>query len=132
MCAGGEVCAAHSTAFANARRLVECLAQNDIAYEHLLELAPPPDLLALQHDIDRRGAGLRAREALAPEYVRRYRADVLASADLDAIAAGLVPFERPTLLCVETDPATCHRAMVADALAPRVKVPVRHLFPPGR
>ncbi len=116
-------------AFANAKRLVDLLAQHDIAYVHLLELAPPRDLLALQHEIDRRGAGLRAREALAPEYIRRYERDVLASTDLDAVATRLLRYERPALLCVETDPATCHRSMVADALAPRLDAPIRHLVP---
>jgi uncharacterized protein (DUF488 family) len=118
-------------AFANAKRLVELLRGHDIAYVHLLELAPPRDLLALQHEIDRRGAGLRAREALAPEYVRRYEREVLATADLDDVAARLLPYDRPALLCVETDPATCHRSMVADALAPRLGAPVRHLVPSG-
>jgi hypothetical protein len=67
---------------------------------------------------------------LAPEYVERYEREILGRADLDAIAAELAPHEHPALLCVEDDPATCHRSLAADALAPRIQAPVHHLFVP--
>jgi uncharacterized protein (DUF488 family) len=116
-------------AFANARRLIDGLTRHGIAYEHLLELAPSTELLALQHEIDRRGAGVRARAQLAPEYVRRYRAEILGRADLHDIAEGLRTFVRPALLCVETQPEVCHRALAAGALAPKLGATLRHLLP---
>jgi uncharacterized protein (DUF488 family) len=116
-------------AFANAKRLLELLAHHDIGYQHFLELAPSPDLLALQHAADRSGPGVRARERLAPEFIRRYQSEVLATADLDAVADHLATSVRPALLCVETAAATCHRSMAAEVLAPRLDAPVRHLLP---
>jgi uncharacterized protein (DUF488 family) len=116
--------------FANARRLTDALAHQGIGYAHMLELAPTTELLHLQHDIDRRGGGgVRTRAQLAPEYVLRYEAEILGSADLGSIAARLGDADRPTLLCVETDPATCHRAIAATALAPLLHVAVKHLLP---
>ncbi len=116
-------------AFANAQRLMAALSEHDIAYLHLLEVAPTAVLLDLQHEIDRRGAGVRSRAELAPEYIRGYESDVLGRADLDEIAERLRPFRHPALLCVETNPQTCHRALAAGVLAPRLGVRVRHLFP---
>ena len=116
-------------AFANARRLTAALTEHDIAYEHLLELAPTRALLALQHEVDRRGRGVRSRTELAPEYIRRYKAEILGRADLAAIAECLDRHQRPVLLCVETDPAVCHRSLAADALAPMLHASIKHLLP---
>jgi uncharacterized protein (DUF488 family) len=114
-------------AWANAKKLTGLLYDLLVFYEHVLELAPPTELLRFQHEIDRHGAGMRSRTALDPLYVERYEREVLAAADLDATAAVLSRYERPALLCVETDAATCHRSLAAAALAPRLEVSVRHL-----
>lgn len=114
-------------AWANAKKLTGLLYDVHVFYEHILDLAPPTDLLHFQHEIDRKGAGMRSRTALDPQYIERYQREVLATADLDAIAALLSGYERPALLCVEADAATCHRSLAAAALAPLLKVSVRHL-----
>lgn len=114
-------------AWANAKKLNGLLYDAHVFYEHVLELAPSTELLHFQHEIDRRGAGMRSRAALDPEYIERYENEVLATADLDAIAALLSPYERPALLCVEADASTCHRSLAAAALAPILSVPIRHL-----
>jgi uncharacterized protein (DUF488 family) len=114
-------------AWANAKKLNGLLYDVHVFYEHVLELAPSTELLDFQHEIDRRGAGMRSRAALDPQYVERYEREVLATADLEAIAELLRPYERPALLCVEADAATCHRSLAAAALAPLLGVPVRHL-----
>jgi uncharacterized protein (DUF488 family) len=117
-------------AFANARRLAAALTDRGLAYAHVIELAPTTDLLHLQHDIDRgSGTSVRARTRLAPEYVSRYEAEILGTADLGAHADRLAPYARPALLCVETDPSTCHRSLAAGALAPLLRAPVLHLRP---
>jgi uncharacterized protein (DUF488 family) len=114
-------------AWANAKKLNGLLYDVHVFYEHVLELAPSTELLDFQHEIDRRGAGMRSRAALDPQYVERYEREVLATADLEAIAELLSPYERPALLCVEADASTCHRSLAAAALAPLLGVPVRHL-----
>jgi len=114
-------------AWANAKKLNGLLYDVHVFYEHVLELAPSTELLHFQHEIDRHGAGMRSRTALDPQYIERYENEVLATADLDAIAELLNPYERPALLCVEADASTCHRSLAAAALAPHLNASVRHL-----
>ncbi len=117
-------------AWANARRLQEALADAGIFYEHRPELAPTTELRHLQYaEDDRLGVGKRTRVELAPEYVRRYTAEILDHADLHPIASGLSGLGTPALLCVERDPEACHRSLIADRLAERYGATVDHLRP---
>ena len=113
-------------AFANARRLIAELQRNGIAYVHALELAPPKELLALQHAIDAEGPGMRARTKLAPAYVKGYRSEVLARADFAALARELEPYRAPALMCVERLPQACHRSLAAPRLARAVHATAVH------
>jgi uncharacterized protein (DUF488 family) len=90
-------------------RLGERLAGHGIAYEHRRSLGTPPDLRWLFH------AG-RTEEART-----RFRAHVeeTAAADLDALAAELDHGPRTALLCLEEDPAECHRRVLCEALQAR-------------
>ena len=115
---------------ANARRLQEALADAGIFYEHRPELAPTTELRHLQYaEDDRLGVGKRSRRQLAPEYIRRYTAEVLDHADLLPIASGLSGLGKPALLCVERDPEACHRSLIAHRLAERHGATVEHLRP---
>ena len=61
-----------------------------IGYEHHKELAPTTELRQLQYaEDDRRGVGKRNRVELAPEYARRYVAEILDRVDLGEFVAGL-------------------------------------------
>ena len=91
-------------------RLGALLAEHGIAYEHRRALGTPADLRALYR------AG-RIAEASAA-----YRAHVedTAADELDALA-GELPAAAPTaLLCLEADPAECHRRVVTAALLRRL------------
>jgi uncharacterized protein (DUF488 family) len=90
-------------------RLSELLGDRGIAYEHRKPLGTPPDLRWLFH------AG-RLEEA-----ARGYREHVEAAAPgaLDALAAELDAAPRTALLCLEAEPAACHRRIVTDALRAR-------------
>jgi uncharacterized protein (DUF488 family) len=90
-------------------RLSERLGDSGIAYEHRRSLGTPPDLRWLFH------AG-RVEEARAG-----FRAHVeeTATGELDALAAELDHAPRTALLCLEADPAGCHRRVLAEALADR-------------
>ena len=91
-------------------RLGDMLGDHGIAYEHRKALGTPPDL---RHDfhagrIERARAGYRAHvEASAPD-------------QLDALAGELEHGPRTALLCLEEDPAACHRRVVCEALAERL------------
>ena len=90
-------------------RLADLLGEHGIAYEHRKALGTPPDIRALFHA----GRVDAAREA--------YRAHVeeTASAELDALAAELDGPVRTALLCLEADPAGCHRRVLCEALRAR-------------
>jgi uncharacterized protein (DUF488 family) len=118
-------------AWANAARLQEALAGAGIAYRHLIELAPPAELIRLQGRIDdEAGIARRARAGLSDAFRARYDREVLERVDLAAVAGALADAERPALLCVERLPEACHRALAAEALGAVTGVPVTHLRPP--
>ena len=90
-------------------RLGALLGEHGIAYETRRSLGTPPDLRFLYR------AG---RVAEAADGFRRHL-DAAAGDELDALAAELVAGPPTALLCLEADPAHCHRRVVAEALARR-------------
>jgi uncharacterized protein (DUF488 family) len=104
-------------AWANARRLEAELAEAGIVYQHLPELAPTTSMREAQYEADAaRGEGKRSRTVLAPVYVERYTEEILDRADLDPIVR-FIGRSTAALLCVERDPAACHRSLIAARLA---------------
>jgi uncharacterized protein (DUF488 family) len=90
-------------------RLAERLAEHGIAYEHRRSLGTPADLRWLFHAgrVDEGRAGFRAH------------VEETAGDELDSLAAELDRGPRTALLCLEADPAGCHRRVLAEALAVR-------------
>jgi uncharacterized protein (DUF488 family) len=109
-------------ALANSRRpgfakraLSAALEEAGIAYRHLPALGTP-------------AAGREAVRAGRPEVMRRIFGRHLAGVEAQAALADLRAEARSgpvCLLCLEADPAQCHRTLVAEAL----DLPVRHLAP---
>ncbi len=91
-------------------RLGDLLAEHGIAYEHRRALGTPPDIRWYYK------AG-RVAEA-APAF--REHVERTAAADLDALAVELERGPRTALLCLEADPATCHRRVLSECLRERV------------
>src|SRR5215213_729574 len=90
-------------------RLSELLGDHGIAYEHRRELGTPADLRFLFH------SGRVAKGAAAfREHVERTAPDAL-----DGLAAEVDRGPRTALLCLEADPAGCHRRVLTDALRER-------------
>lgn len=117
-------------AWANAQRLQALLEATGIEYSHRKDLAPTTELRRLQYaEDDRQGVGKRSRVELAPEYARRYEAEILAAIDLDALADELAARPPPALMCVERDPEACHRSLIAARLAADHGARVTHLRP---
>lgn len=101
-------------------RLAAGLAEAGIGYVHLRGLGTPAEgrAAAKTGDLDTMHRVFLAHLD-APE----------AQADLHALAARIESGERVALLCFEADPATCHRRLVADALAQMLPVRVTDLRP---
>jgi uncharacterized protein (DUF488 family) len=91
--------------------LGELLGDHGIAYEHRRELGTPADLRFLFH------AGRTAEAAAA------YRAHVEQHAPdaLERLAEELEHGPATALLCLEADPAGCHRRVITDALHERLR-----------
>ncbi|MDA0166588.1 DUF488 domain-containing protein [Solirubrobacter ginsenosidimutans] len=90
-------------------RLGQLLGDHGIAYESRRELGTPADIRFLFHagKLDEAAAAFRAHvEAHALE-------------DLERLGAELDHGPRTALLCLEADPATCHRRVLTDALQVR-------------
>jgi uncharacterized protein (DUF488 family) len=91
-------------------RLASALAEHGIAYEHRRALGTPVEIRGLY----RAGRIEEAATAFA-----RHLEDGEAADELDALAAALDDAPATALLCLEEDPAACHRRVVAEALRAR-------------
>jgi uncharacterized protein (DUF488 family) len=90
-------------------RLGQLLGDHGIAYEHRKALGTPPDI---------RWYFRNHREAEGREAFREH-VEATAAGELDALAAELDAAPATALLCLEADPAGCHRRVVAEQLLRR-------------
>jgi uncharacterized protein (DUF488 family) len=90
-------------------RLAEHLADHGIAYEHRKALGTPPDIRWF------------FKHGRAAEGAERFREHVerTAARELDALAAELDRGPRTALMCLEAEPAVCHRRVLTEALRER-------------
>jgi uncharacterized protein (DUF488 family) len=93
-------------------RLGELLGDHGIAYEHRRALGTPPDIRwYYKHKQEAEGARQFSQHVEHEE----------GAAALDALAEELRGGAPPTaLMCLEADPAVCHRRTVAEHLRARV------------
>ena len=90
-------------------RLGAMLGEHGIAYEHRRSLGTPADLRALYR------AGRVAEAAAAyQEHV-----ETTAAGEIDELAAELETAPPTALLCLEADPAQCHRSVIVEGLRAR-------------
>jgi uncharacterized protein (DUF488 family) len=90
-------------------RLGDLLADHRIAYESRRALGTPPDIrwLFRAHRLDEARAAFR-------RHIEQFQAH-----ELDALAAELEHGPRTALLCLEAEPAECHRRVLTEALQAR-------------
>ena len=121
-------------AFANSRRLQARLAELGIRYVHRKDLAPTKAMRNQQALADKEAKiAKRKRSTLDPTFVQAYRGEILAELDANEFVESLPPDARVVaLLCVERDPAACHRSLLAERLARDLNAPVEHLIPPRK
>lgn len=117
-------------AFANVGRLSAELERRGIAYRHIKELAPDPEIRDLQRKADAAAKALKSsRTELAPAFVEAYTAAKLDGFDWKRLADELEPYRAPVLFCVEQHPEGCHRSLVAPRLARALRAEVVNLTP---
>lgn len=90
-------------------RLGDLLREHGIAYEHRRALGTPPDI-RWYYKNNRVAEGAAAfRTHIGEE----------AAPELDALAAELARGPATALMCLEADPASCHRRILTDELRAR-------------
>ena len=117
--------------FANKQRLQDQLAALNIRYIHRIDLSPADELRTRQAEVDKQThTARRKRTLLSEEFVEGYQDTVLANFDPAQFIADLGPAAQVVaLLCVEREPAACHRSLLADYLHKTLGVAVRHITP---
>ena len=118
-------------AFANSQRLQARLAELGIRYLHRLDLAPPAAVRQQQAAADTAaGVAKRKRAELSPVFVDMYTREVLAPFNPQSLHDDLPPDAAViALMCVEREPAACHRSLLAEQLGRAWGVEVTHLVP---
>lgn len=118
-------------AFANSQRLQVRLAELGIRYLHRPDLAPSAETRAAQYAADAASKiAKRQRTTLGPEFILAYKSDRLHNFDSVAFVASLGPqVHVVALFCVESEPAACHRSLLADRLVMDLGATVTHLIP---
>ena len=101
-------------------RLAENLGTVGIEYLHLRALGTPAE--------GRAAARAGRHDELRAVFTEHMETQA-AQAELETLAGLVRAGRRVCLLCLEADPAHCHRSMVAAALAERVPIEVVHLAP---
>jgi uncharacterized protein (DUF488 family) len=87
-------------------RLARLLEENSITYEHRRALGTPPEIRVLY----RTGATRKATKAFR-QHIRGS-----AATELDELAAELTDGPLTALMCLEAEPAHCHRSVLAAEL----------------
>lgn len=95
-------------------RLGELLAEHRIAYESRRELGTPPDI-----KIDFKQGRIAAGRERFTAYIEEERHDALDEL-ADELRETDPPAPRTVLLCLEADPAVCHRRVITERLADRI------------
>jgi uncharacterized protein (DUF488 family) len=90
-------------------RLGELLADHRIAYEHRRALGTPPDIRWL----------FKANRLDAARDAYRRHVEERAGQELDELAEELDSGPPTALLCLEAEPAACHRRVLTEALSER-------------
>lgn len=118
-------------AFANSRRLQARLAEIGINYLHRIDLAPTDAVRARQAEVDSAaGIAKRKRSELSPAFIEAYNREVLSGFDPQSLLDELPPGAAVVaLMCVEREPAACHRSLLAERLREELGVEVGHLTP---
>ncbi len=118
-------------AFANHKRLEARLAEMGIAYIHRRDLAPTPEIRQKQKDADQaERVAKRKRDELSPTFITAYEEEILADFDPKSFLAELPEGVKTiALLCVEREPAACHRSLVAEKLSQATGADIIHLKP---
>jgi uncharacterized protein (DUF488 family) len=117
-------------AFVNSKYLQDKLAELDIKYNHILDLAPTAEIREYQKAEDlKRGENKHDRKKLGAVFAYEYKSKIIERYDFDAFKKNLedTGASRIVLFCIENRAEACHRSIVADELRKRYNFEIKHL-----
>jgi len=118
-------------AFVNSKRLQAKLAELNISYQHILDLAPTNDIREMQKDEDiRKGILKRERTTMGKVFRLAYQRDILEGFEMEKFIKSMEEsmVDNLVLFCVEEHPDACHRSLVAKRLAKSYNLNVQHIY----
>ena len=117
--------------FANSTRLQKRLAELNIRYIHLKQLAPSEEIRNLRNQEDKHAKiAKRQRSQLGQAFQEAYKQSCLHDLHPEELLKQVGDEVAVIgLLCVEREPEACHRSLVATWLAKELGVSVEHITP---
>lgn len=116
--------------FVNSNRLQQNLADLDIKYGYVPELAPTTEIRNLQKEIDHdKKEFKRERHELGKVFVIEYKNKILNKFNFESFFERLdqIGANRIAFFCVEENPQACHRSIVTDKLKENYNYKITHL-----
>jgi uncharacterized protein (DUF488 family) len=116
--------------FVNSNYLQRKLAELDIKYGHILNLAPTSEIREHQKTEDlRQGEHKRDRNKLGEVFAFEFKNKIIENFDFDIFIEQLenAGANRVVLFCVEGKAEACHRSIVAEELNKRYKFEIENL-----
>lgn len=118
-------------AFANSERLQNKLAELNIRYVHLKQLAPSTEIRETQKQEDKQAKiAKRKRDRLGITFQEAYKQSNLKNLNAEEVLKQIgEEAEIIALLCVERAPEACHRSLVAEWLGQELGLTIEHITP---
>jgi uncharacterized protein (DUF488 family) len=116
--------------FVNSNRLQLKLAELEIKYGYIPDLAPTTEIRELQKEIDLQKRELKSeRQELGKVFVIEYKNRILKNFDFDNFFESLdqIGASRVALFCVEEHHEACHRSIVAQKISTLYNKEITHL-----
>ena len=116
-------------AFVNSVYLQDTLEHLEMRYVYAKNLAPSPNIRALQKEEDLKNHTTKQkREELSEPFVQAYKTTCLEHLDASQFLHAFDPQANLLLFCVESRPEGCHRSLVAEKLSGVPEVTIHHIL----
>ena len=116
--------------FVNSNRLQQKLADLEIRYGYIPDLAPTTEIRELQKEIDLQKGELKSeRQELGKVFIIEYKNRILKNFNFDNFLESLdqIGASRVALFCVEEHHEACHRSIVAQKISTLYNKEITHL-----
>ncbi len=116
--------------FVNSNRLQLKLAELEIKYGYIPDLAPTTEIRELQKEIDLQKGELKSeRQELGKVFVIEYKNRILKNFNFDNFLESLdqIGASRVAFFCVEEHHEACHRSIVAQKISTLYNKEITHL-----